>query len=253
MSTTSQLVSEFSQMKDFFDFSVLESLDPDDFIGFGLQTSHEYRKQFKKMCADASLSKKAITLVILLTLLVKKKERIVKASATDKFMSSFSADADMMAAVAFISAFTEQSTKHPDVIAMKKFPLVNIPSCQPNLSLFIFLMFNMKDASFVAKTAEQRMDFVFEGKNTFMVQMNLDPALQEMAKAGNVKFWSDTVKKSTVEKGKFFEAGWHEDYYDTAAKDMYPILEKSATSFAAKGDIITKDRFLKYVMTMKIS
>jgi hypothetical protein len=67
-------------------------------------------------------------------------------------------------------------------------------------------------------------------KNTWMVQMYVDPVLQDKTKAQNFKFWTDVVTKSKNPNLKSFEGNtgtgkgyFNKNYYDTQAADQYPF------------------------------
>jgi hypothetical protein len=111
-----------------------------------------------------------------------------------------------------------------------KFPIVNTNTAWPTMAFvaFAYRLAGSKNVSAMSET--DILEAFLEEKNTWVVQMYLDPAMQARAKVANQNFWEKVVTKSnntisgayegTVgsDRGKFSEV-----YYKTQSNDEYPF------------------------------
>ena len=185
-----------------FDFDLINQLDPDDFVDFGVMDSKKYASKLFRIMDGQNLNRVEKTMVIVLATAVKNRKRVIKA------MKKFSTKDWYGNVLAFFRNSTVQYTYEEED---DTFSVVHIPSCVPFLAARIWLqMTPMADC-----TMER---FV---RNLWAAQINLDDDLLARQREWEAVFWDEVVTKG----GNNFErARFNRSYWDTKAADKYVLL-----------------------------
>jgi hypothetical protein len=110
-----------------------------DFDSFGKLDSKAYRLMFESLVLEKGLNTSVTNYVILLSVLIKNKERIVNAVKT---YESLSTNPDLNAAVAFINNSMDQYVNQTVNTASKRFPIVKLPESYASVSVAYATYFN---------------------------------------------------------------------------------------------------------------
>jgi len=201
-------------LNDEFTTAVLEIMDYVNFDTFGKMNSTVYRLFFHEVADSVSLSDAAVSMVILMTVLVKNKERIIRAvSASAELM----ANKTVVDALNFIKSNTS-SYVSPDPT---KFPLVKITDSFAPVSLLYFVAYNRTLT--LTKLFEQM----------WFGNMILSPFLQDLHEMFARFFWTQIVKKTknnTKARDKTRNAGtFYTDIYENTQNDTYQYLMMNST------------------------
>lgn len=180
-----------------------------DWNSFGKMNSSVYRDILSKLMKESALSPEEMSMVYFFTSLIKNRHRIL--SGMDTILI-----AEEKKKYSRVRVFFETKTVQytADAANAKKIAVVHIPHTNPGLDIYFWAL----TTSDIDRTIENMME------RTTMVQIKLDPKMQEMAKNGYKKFWLETVtgtKKagSSNEEAKRESAENWERYYETQAGD----------------------------------
>ena len=195
-------------------------LDPVDFKDFGKMTSHIYRSRFyetvKGMVNAGEIQQSSIVVIIYFATLIKNRGRILNAipALADKYGSTtWLSDAQK---------FYEEATCQyvSEAEKTKKFPVVNIPSCQPNIAAHFYKQHLKKDK--VVRSDEDMFKKFME--NLWFPQLRITADLRAKHRAWEENFWNNTVKKSKNPVSDRYERGFNATYYQTKADDDYKFI-----------------------------
>jgi hypothetical protein len=195
-------------------------LDPSDFRDFGKMTSHIYRAKFYEICkgmVDAGqIQNASISVIIYFATLIKNKRRILNALAD--LNSKYGGTTWHPDAVLFYNTATVQYVSEAERTGL--FPVVNLPSCQPNIAAHFYKLHLKKD-----KVARSDADlFKKFSENLWFCQLRITPELMAKHKIWETNFWNVTVKKSKNTVSDRYERGFNETYYQTKADDDYKFI-----------------------------
>ena len=197
-----------------------------DFKDFGKMTSHIYRAKFYAIIQDmvdsGQIQYSSVSIIIYLATLIKNKKRILDGLAN--LSKKYSSTVWFPDAVLFYQTATVQYVSEAEKTGL--FPVVNIPSCQPNLAAHFYKLHLLTDG--VARSDTDLMKKFME--NLWFCQLNVTPQLITTHKAWEVNFWNTTVKKSKNPDSGRYEKGFNDAYYTTKAEDVYPFIVNGAAS-----------------------
>jgi len=195
-------------------------LDPSDFKDFGKMTSHIYRAKFyevaKTMVEAGQIQWSSLSVIIYFATLIKNKKRILSALAN--LNSKYGTTTWHPDAVLFYNTATVQYVSEAERTGL--FPVVNLPSCQPNLAAHFYKIHLLKD-----KVARSDADlFKKFSENLWFCQLRITPELTQIHKMWETNFWNVTVKKSKNTVSDRYERGFNDSYYQTKAEDDYKFI-----------------------------
>lgn len=176
------------------------------FDTFGKMDSTVYRMMFHDIISSVSLDDVVMSIVILLTVMIKSKERIIRAINA---IPNLKAIAEVAEAMDFIQ---NQCVTYVDP-AGKKFPLVKLPESFCTISFVYFCAFN---SSFT-------LTKLFECQ--WFGHLVLTPFLQDLHEMFMRFFWTQIVKKTrnkTKNRDKERSVGvFYSDIYENTVSDTY--------------------------------
>jgi len=209
------MLSECATMMDLGD---VDDINVDDFLGFGLMNSHMYREKLFRIIGAPKfgLTKKEIKMIFVLAIAVRSKKRVM--DNIDKFSSrNWHKNVKKF--------YHEAVCQTPKMSTSENiFPMVNITNCNPSMCVMLFLQM------YKFNSPQEAIEGLFN--TLFFVQIHLSQEFIDKCKVKEEFFWSTTVTKSTVNAGANYEAGFHEDYFLTKAKDTYPLILTDGTKHA---------------------
>jgi len=178
---------------------------------FGKMNSHLYRAILMKRMMEARLDGTAQFMVFFLFGVIKNQSRVSKAldalDPADKAMSWFAP------VKTFVDTHVTQYVT--DVVKSKKFPAVNIPTCNPGLDILAYCL--------ITHPNERSFEDV-SVRPTFS-QLNLDADLQAEAKEGYRYYWESIVKGSrNPDKASVEAPAFREEYYVNSENDKYQLV-----------------------------
>jgi hypothetical protein len=195
-------------------------LNPEDFKDFGKMTSHIYRAKFyaavKDLVDAGSIQYASVSVIIYFATLIKNKKRILDALV--RLYDKYGTTTWLKDAVFFYENATVQYVSEAERTGL--FPVVNLPSCQPNLAAHYFKLHLKKDK--VARSDVDLMKKFME--NLWFCQLRVTPDLKAKHKTWEVNFWNSTVKKSKNPDSGRYERGFNETYYQTKSEDDYKFI-----------------------------
>ena len=217
-----------------FDFSTLD--------GFGIMDSHQYRALYLKLAKKNGFTMLDHVMLFILVNQVKSRDRLMDSRGMEKteFKTKYGKEAWFTRIADFLKKdccmYVAEKKK---VTGMSgKFPLVNINTAWPTMAFvaFCYILHGRYNVSAMSETDIQSA--LLEDKNTWLVQMHLDDAAQNLAKISNQKFWESTVQKSAnpvagaYEGSKGANGGYfNQNYYKTQSEDTYPFATITAGRF----------------------
>jgi len=182
---------------------------------YGKKDSHLLRAKLFKLMKEAKLSKEEIFMVFFFFSVIKNKRRVME--SFDQLPEEIRALTSVMKAKQFINDSLVQYTSQETI---KKFAVVHLPTTMPGLDL-------MLTALTLDKKVDSVVNYIFT-KQTF-AQINVDSNLQAINKGAQQLFWDTMVKKSRnearINKTVTDELKFHEDYYETSARDKYNLVD----------------------------
>lgn len=195
-------------------------LNPVDFVDFGKMTSHIYRAKFYKvvqeMVDSGEIQYSSVSVVIYFATLIKNKKRIVDAMAN--LSPKYGTTTWFQDTLKFYQTACVQYVSEAERTGL--FPVVNIPSCQPNLAAHFFKMHLMRDGK-----ARSDVDlFKIFMENLWFCQLRVTEALKNKHQDWENKFWTQTVKKSKNPDSGRYEKGFNQTYYETKRADDYGFI-----------------------------
>lgn len=199
-----------------FDVDLISSLDPKEFVDFGVMDSKKYAEKMFRIMDRQGLTNEQRTMVIVLATAVKNKKRILTA------MKKFQGRPWYTAVKNFIANNCVQYTYEEDD---ETFSIVHVPSSVPFLASRIWLQMtpNPDVASFL--------------KNLWAAQMNVSDNLLNRQRGWEENFWDTVVTKGGQ---KFENAKFNEDYWKTKSADKYLLLNADGSLFGSKEQTETK-------------
>jgi len=182
---------------------------------FGKMNSHFYRKWLMKLFEEAGLSGEQRLMVQVFAGVIKNRDRVLRSMET---MDAEDKAKEWYAPVMnFINTRTTQYVT--DVAKSKKFPFVNIPTCNAGLDILIYCLI----------THPNERSLIDLSRRTTFSQLDLDGEMQDIAKAGYKYYWDEIVKGTknpdaklpgnVVEKPSF-----KEEYYANSVNDEYQLV-----------------------------
>lgn len=201
-----------------------------DFKDFGKMTSHIYRSRFysviQSLVDAGEIQFSSVSVIIYLATLIKNKKRIL--DGLTNLAPKYSSATWFPDCVKFYQTSTVQYVSEAERTGL--FPVVNIPSCQPNLAAHYYKLHLRADG--VSRTDVDL--FKKFSENLWFCQLRVTPELIAAHKNWEVNFWNTTVKKSKNPDSGRYERGFNETYYLTKAEDDYPFITggvESASTF----------------------
>jgi hypothetical protein len=202
--------------------SLAADLSHMDFVDFGMMTSHIYRAKFfgiiNKLVANKKIEMKSVAYIIYMATLVKNKRRILE--GLTKIQSKYGSNQWYKDTVMFYTVETVQFVSEAEKTG--KFPVVNLPSCMPNIACH-FLKLNLKGNGAAMSDADLYKKF---SQNLFFVQMNIEPDLVAEQMQWESNFWNSTVTTSNNPDRDRYQAnkGFNSNFFNTKAADNYKWL-----------------------------
>jgi hypothetical protein len=195
-------------------------LNPADFKDFGKMTSHIYRAKFYAVVKDlvdaGMIQNSSVSVIIYFATLIKNKQRIL--NALTELYTKYSASTWLPDAVYFYTNATVQFVSEAERTGL--FPVVNLPSCQPNLAAHFYKLHLKGD-----KVARSDVDLMKKfTENLWFCQLRITPELKAKHKIWETNFWNVTVKKSKNPDSARYERGFNDTYYQTKAEDDYKFI-----------------------------
>jgi hypothetical protein len=179
---------------------------------FGKMNSHLYRAILMKRMKDANLDGICQFIVFFLFGVIKNQGRVSRAldamEPQDKALPWFGP------VKAFVDTHVTQYVS--DVVKSKKFPAVNIPTCNPGLDILVYALITHPNNRSIEEVTV---------RPTFS-QLDLDGNMQAEAKEGYRYYWESVVKgsrnpdKTTLEVPQF-----REEYYANSLNDKYKLVD----------------------------
>ena len=195
---------ELAAMVAQFDPEAFGSIDPQDFVGFGMKDSHVYRAMFMRLTANLSATDR--TWVVILATAIKSRERILTALNT-----SFVAAPWRNAVIQFSTNHT--ATKNSDITGGRDLmPVINIPGCVPPIAALAWK--NM------TRTTERTYERFVE--NQWVAQLYVSDEVLADQKIWETDLWENRI----VTGGRTFTPGFKEGFWNTKSKDNYPLINE---------------------------
>jgi hypothetical protein len=192
-------------------------LRAEDFKDFGKMTSHIYRSKFyaviKGMVDASEIQATSTSAIIYFATLIKNKKRIIDALV--RLNGKYGTAIWFKDALKFYQTATVQYVSEAEKTGL--FPVVNIPSCQPNLAAHFYKLQLQNDG--VARSDVDLFKKFFE--NLWFCQMRITGALLTEHMVWETDFWNNKVKKSKNPESGRYEKGFNGTYYGTKAEDDY--------------------------------
>jgi hypothetical protein len=191
--------------------AVAKGLDEAEIAGLGKKTSYTYRTKLMSLLKQAEMTPTDKVMLMVLCNSIKNRSRLLEAMRIFEGKGTSWYDR--------VKKFlTEKVTQSPRDAGADKIAIVNIPSCMPELSVFCFC---------ITHTFKDENDAFQKLINTLLVpQFEVDTEVLSHAKTAEKHFWENVVVKRAHHKN--FEAGFHEDYFETKAKDNYLFVRLNA-------------------------
>lgn len=206
---------------------------------FGKMNSHMYRGKLMRMMDQNKLSKEAKFMVFFMFSVIKNQARVLTAmdgmNAEDMKESWFPEVRNFVA--------TQITQYVSDVTRSKKFPAVNIPTCNPGLDVLVYCLIthpndrNMKDLS---------------TRPTFS-QLKLSEELQLFAKEGVKIYWNSIVsgtKNPDAATMNLPAPEFREDYYKNAASDDYLLVDENLNELPPDSENYTLEEIFEYLISV---
>jgi len=201
-------------------------LNVQDFKDFGKMTSGIYRSRFyatiKSLVDAGEIQFSSVGVIIYFATLIKNKKRILDGLAN--ISGKYSTAVWFQDSVKFYQTSTVQYVSEAEKTGL--FPVVNIPSCQPNIAAHYYKQHLKSDG--VARTDVDLFKKFME--NLWFCQLRITADLLAKHKTWEVEFWNVTVKKSKNPDSARYEKGFNDTYYTTKAEDDYPFIVAGAES-----------------------
>jgi hypothetical protein len=171
--------------------------------------SHLYRKKLMTLMEAANLDGTSKFMVYFLFSVIKNQSRVMK--ALREMDQSHTSQTWYNPVRDFIATNVVQY--NTDVAGSSKISAVVIPNCNPGLDILVAcLITNQK--SWTTSNLSTRTTFC---------QLHLSGPLQNMAKDGYKKYWTEIIK-GTKNKNSTEKPSFNEDYYNTSAADKYKLV-----------------------------
>lgn len=178
---------------------------------FGKMNSHLYRKILMESMEASKLTSEEKIMVFFFASVIKSQPRILK--AMDNMPAELKGSNWFYGVKNFFDTKTTQYVSAAN--RNKKFPVVNIPNCNPGLDILFYCLMTKK---------EDRSIETLKLRPTFS-QINLETSVQTRAKEGYEMYWNNIVKGSKNED-KLEKPQMREEYYQNPASDKYPLLTR---------------------------
>lgn len=198
---------EYTDVLSRFDVSILQDLNDEEFVDFGIMDSRKYANKLLRLAKEVGLNKEELTMVVVLATAVKSKRRISMA------MTRFKDRRWYTKVQRFIGDTCRQYTSEEQ---HDTFSVVHIPSCVPFLS----------SRAWLEITVAPTLDGFYNQLWAAQIYMDED-CLDKQRKLEKV-FWNETVKKGS---NAFEKNGFNEDYWKTKSGDQYPLLNSDGSIF----------------------
>jgi len=180
---------------------------------FGKMNSHLYRGILMKRMDEAKLNGECKFMVFFLFSVIKNRDRVLRAMEAmepeDQSRPWFNPVKN------FITTHVTQYVS--DVVRSKKFPAVNIPSCNPGLDVLVYCL--------ITHPNERTLEELFVRPTAS--QLSLDAEAQAEAKEGYRFYWDSVVtgtKNPDAESQKLEVPQFREDYYKNLLMDDYKLV-----------------------------
>lgn len=180
---------------------------------FGKMNSHLYRAILMKRMSEANLDGESQFMVFFLFSVIKNRDRVLRAmealDPSDQAMSWFNPVKN------FITTHVTQYVS--DVVKSKKFPAVNIPTCNPGFDLLVYCL--------ITHPNERTLEEFFNRPTAS--QLFLDPGAQAEAKEGYKYYWDTIVsgsKNPDAVANKLEAPQFREEFYKNSLADDYKLI-----------------------------
>lgn len=210
---------------------------------FGKKDSHLLRAKLFKLMKEAKLSNEERFMVFFFFAVIKNKKRVME--SFDQLPEEIRALTSVVKAKQFINdtlvQYTSQETN-------KKFAVVHLPTTMPGLDILL--------TAFILDDKEESLTNAICTKQTF-AQINIDSSLQAINKTAQQLFWDTMVKKSKnearINKTVTDDLKFHEDYYETSAKDKYNLVNIKFKEIKPKDEKVgySKEELLSWFKEVK--
>jgi len=179
---------------------------------FGKMNSHLYRAILMKRMLEAKLNPECQFMVFFLFSVIKNRDRVIRQmeamDPTDQQKPWFNPVKN------FITTHITQYVS--DVVRSKKFPAVNIPTCNPGLDVLVYCLITHPND----RTTEELFN------RPTASQLFLDDVAQDEAKEGYRYYWNSIVTGSKNPDAKDLEVPeFREDYYKNSRADDYRLVD----------------------------
>jgi len=195
-------------------------LNPEDFKDFGKMNSHIYRAKFYAVCQElvdkGSIRWNSVNSIIYLATLIKNRQRIL--NGLTQLYDKYNNTTWLPDCVYFYTNATCQYVSEAERTGL--FPVVNLPSCQPNLAAHFYKLHLKGD-----KVPRSDVDLLKKfTENLWFCQLRITPEMKAKHKIWETNFWNATVKKSKNTDSSRYERGFNDTYYQTKSEDDYKFI-----------------------------
>lgn len=248
---TAAIIADMGSLLTVVQKNIMENtgFDFETFVGFGLQTSHVYRAKLLGIFAAQSISDKAQNYIFFYVMLIKNRDRILKMLKSAEFQAKFSGDADFKQAIEFFELNTVQYVTEVDSSPGNKgkMPVVNIPTCVPNIMSHLWLSYNKENPQWNNFSREAKYNLWVDQQ--WAGQMNVSVEVKQNAKVQNEAFWTSKVTSSKNNSRKTAVAlKFHPEYWKNQEADMYPFIRIGADgSMSYDPTLYSKETVMDYL------
>jgi len=222
----------FTEIMNFIGPGLPSDLKMTDFKDFGKMTSHIYRSKFfatvQKLVDEGKIQKSSVAPIIYFATLIKNKKRILDGLGNLK--AKYSSTTWHPDAVLFYQTQTDQYVSEAEKSG--RFPVVNIPSCQPNVAAH-FMKMQLKNDG-VSRTDTDLFNAFY--RNLWFCQLRVSPDMLALHLKWEEEFWNVKVKKSKNPDSSRYERGFNRDYWDTKSEDDYMFIVAGKPVEATMGE-----------------
>lgn len=229
-------------------------IDYENFVGFGLLTSHIYRKKLEDLMERDKLSGAAKTFFFFLVMLIKNTKRIKEGLASKEIAEKFQGKTYFIEVQKFVAKRMVQYVNEINKLSAdeqkEKFPIVNAPTSNPPMMALMWKTYNSKSPSWAAMLAESgnpTLIKMFLG-NLWAAQLNMTDDLKTEQKEWEELWWEENVTyTNSLDKGNF-KKGFQEKFWMTKSKDNYPFptVDPSTKKIVLDSTVFSKTKLIQW-------
>ena len=230
--------------------TVMSDVDYATFVGFGLLTSHIYRKKLERLMDQAKLSQAARTFFFFLVMLIKNVKRIKEGLNSKEIAEKFQGKPYFQEVQKFVNKsmvqYVNEINKMSSDEAKEKFPIVNAPTCNPSLMAQLWKTYHKKSPEWASLLAEQGRPTLIKMflSNLWAPQLYMSQDLKDMQKQWEEEWWNTEVTYTNAVDKLNFKKGFQERFWETKAKDNYPfpVMDTQLNQIKLSADVYTQSK-----------